>query len=184
MYLLPDTHAEPLLADLIPESSGTPASIRTTARKRSTRIGFGTAEANTLLKEKMAPWIQELQLMVDACSSAGATLRLPGSARLLRWGDTFCGPALMACADTAMGIAIMGRLGHIRNVATVTLSIDFMRPISAGDVTIAATVRKQGRSLIFTECSFVDLHSRAISVHATATWALLPALAINEHKAP
>jgi uncharacterized protein (TIGR00369 family) len=83
----------------------------------------------------------------------------------------------MACADTAMVIAIMGRLGQPRNVATVTLSIDFMRPMSPGDVVIGATVRTQGRSLIFTECSFVDARSQAICVHATATCALLPALA-------
>ncbi len=75
-----------------------------------------------------------------------------------------------------MAIAIMGRLGRLRNVATVTQSIDFMRPMLPGDVIVAATVRTQGSSLIFTECSFVDARSQAIGVHATATWALLPAL--------
>ena len=93
----------------------------------------------------------------------------------------------MACADTAMAIAIMGRLGRLHNVATVTLSIDFMRATARGDVAIHASVRTQGRSLIFTECSFVNPRSQVVSAHATATWALLPALAIHReagHESP
>jgi uncharacterized protein (TIGR00369 family) len=143
-------------------------------RPRSARTGFGVVEANQLLAEKMAPWIQSLQLVVEACSPAGAVLRLPRSARLLRLGNTVCGPALMACADTAMAIAIMGSFGDFRNVATVCLNVDFMRPVAATDITIGATVRNQGRSLIFTECSFVPACSPAIAVHATATWAVIP----------
>jgi uncharacterized protein (TIGR00369 family) len=178
MYLLPDTVDEPLLAGTL--SRGAPsAAIRTALQAPGTRPGFGPVEANKLLREKMAPWIQELQLSVEACSSAGATLRLPRSERLLRPGDTMCGPVLMACADTAMVIAIMGRLGELRNAATVNLSIDFMRPMLPRDVILGATVRNQGRSLIFTECSFVDSRTQAICVHATATWALLPVLAAS-----
>ena len=144
MYLLPDTVDEPLLAGTI-DGRSAHAVGRTTAR-----TGFGAVDANELLSQKMAPWIQELRLSVAACSPAGATLRLPRSVRLLRPGDTLCGPALMACADTAM-VAIMGRLGKLHNVATVTLSIDFTRPMPLADVTVGATVRSQGRSLIFTE---------------------------------
>src|SRR5690242_5755688 len=99
MYLLSDTHAEPLVEDVADEGSRGPASIRAAAPKYAVRTRFGTAEANRLLEEKMAPWIQELRLVVDACSSAGATLRLPTNARVPRAGDILCGPALMACAD-------------------------------------------------------------------------------------
>jgi len=134
---------------------------------------FGVAEANALLAEKLTPWVQDLRLVVEACSPAGAALRLPQSARLLRLGDTVCGPALMACADTAMAIAIMGSFGEFRNVTTVSLNVDFMLRLADADVRIGATVRKQGRSLIFTECSFVDSCSHAIAVQATAKWATL-----------
>ncbi len=178
MYVLPDTPDEPLLAGIIAGRSRPRASVQTLPRPVA-RTRFGVIEANALLQDKMAPWLRDLRLTVDACSSSRATLRLPINSRILRPGNMLCGPALMACADTAMAIAIMGRLGRLCNVATVTLSIDFMRATAPGDVAIHAAVRTQGRSLIFTECSFVNPRSQAISAHASATWALLPALATH-----
>jgi len=176
MYVLPDIPDEPLLAGIIAGRSRPAASAQTLPRPVG-RAGFGVIEANALLEDKMAPWLRDLRLTVDACSTSGATLRLPVNSRILRPGNTLCGPALMACADTAMVIAVMGRLGRLRNVATVSLSIDFMRATPPGDVSIHATVRTQGRSLIFTECSFSSPRSQIVSARATATWALLPALA-------
>lgn len=141
---------------------------------RPARKGFGVVEANQLLAQKIAPWLQALELVVEACSPAGAVALLPRNPRLMRLGNTVSGPALMACADTAMAIAIMGSFGDFRNVATVSLNVDFMRPIGAEDVRIGATVRNQGRSLIFTECNFIHAASGAIAVHATATWTVIP----------
>jgi len=149
MHQFPDTPDEPLLAGIIAARSRSPASLQAFPY-RTARPRFGVIEANTLLREKMAPWLQDLRLTVDACSAAGATLSLPVNARLLRPGNMLCGPALMACADTAMAVAIMGRLGRLRNVVTVTLSIDFMRATLPGDIAIAANVRAQGRPLSFT----------------------------------
>jgi uncharacterized protein (TIGR00369 family) len=174
MYLLPSDTGDALLEDSARESMSSSASaVPAAPRARDVRKNFGVIQANELLKEKMAPWVQELRLVVDACSPAGAALRLPRNARLLRPGNTLCGPAIMACADTAMAIAIMGSFGEFRNVATVSLHVDFMRPLSAADIIVGATVRNRGRSLIFTECSFIDSRTRAIAVHATATWAAI-----------
>ena len=142
-------------------------------RTRPVSPGFGVEAANELLAEKMAPWIQLLRLTAVACSPAGVVLHLPRNPRLLRLGGTVCGPALMACADTAMALAIMGSFGDFRNVATVSLNVDFMRPIGSADIKIGATVRNQGRSLIFTECNFVPTSGAAIAVHSTATWAVI-----------
>ena len=142
-------------------------------RTRPVSPGFGVEAANELLAEKMAPWIQSLRLTAVACSPAGVVLHLPRNPRLLRLGGTVCGPALMACADTAMALAIMGSFGDFRNVATVSLNVDFMRPIGSVDIEIGATVRNQGRSLIFTECDFVPSSGAPIAVHSTATWAVI-----------
>ncbi len=150
------------------------ATRASSARAGRARTLFGPAEANELLRGVMSPWIQDLGLVVEACSPWGAALRLPRNARLLRLGNTLSGPALLACADAAMAVAIMAQFGEFRDVVTVTIAVDFMRPIAAGDVTIGATVRKRGRSLIFTECSFIEPRSQDIAVHATATWAVIP----------
>jgi acyl-coenzyme A thioesterase PaaI-like protein len=76
-----------------------------------------------------------------------------------------------------MLIAVMGKLGEARNVAVVSLSIDFRRPLSRGDLIIGASVRAQGSSLIYTECSFSDSRTQSTLIYATAAWAFLPASA-------
>jgi uncharacterized protein (TIGR00369 family) len=145
----------------------------------TSRTLFGPVEANAFLKTMFSPWVQDLGLLVEACSPVGAVLRLPRRAHLLRPGDTLSGPALMACADTAMAVAIMGDFGELRNVATVSLTIDFMRPVPAGDITLGARVRRRGGSLIFTECTFFEPRNRDVAVHATATWAVIHAAAVR-----
>jgi uncharacterized protein (TIGR00369 family) len=145
------------------------------ARALRARTLFGPAEAREFLAELLSPWTRELGLTVEACSPAGTVLRLPRNVRILRPGNALSGQALLACADAAMAIAIMGHLGELRNVATVTIAADFMRAIPEGDVIVAATVRKRGRTLIFTECTFVEPKTPGIAVHATATWAFIPA---------
>ncbi|HEY4212387.1 MAG TPA: PaaI family thioesterase [Steroidobacteraceae bacterium] len=145
------------------------------ARALRARTLFGPAEASEFLAQRISPWTQDLGLIVDACSPAGAILRLPRNARILRPGNALSGQALLACADTAMAVSIMGHLGEVRNVATVTMAMDFMRAIPEGDVIVAATVRRRGRTLVFAECTFVEPGLPEIAVHATATWAFIPA---------
>jgi len=140
---------------------------------RGTSLEFTPAQAHELLRTKFAPWVQDLDLIVESCSVAGARLRLPFSARLTRVGDTICGQALMACADSGMAIAIFGAFGEFRNVTTVGQTISFMRPIAAKDVIIEATVQKRGRSIVFCEVSMMAAGAKDIAAHATATWALI-----------
>jgi uncharacterized protein (TIGR00369 family) len=160
--------------DVMTYSAG-PDFLPSGARALRARTLFGPAKAREFLAERLSPWTRELGLTVEACSPAGTVLRLPHNARILRPGNALSGQALLACADVAMAIAIMGHLGELRNVATVTIDADFMRAIPEGDVIVAATVRKRGRTLIFTECTFVEPGTPGIAVHATATWAFIPA---------
>jgi uncharacterized protein (TIGR00369 family) len=131
-------------------------------------------EAHQLLKTKFAPWLQELNLIVQEFSPTGATLRLPYSERLIRAGNTMCGQALMACADTAMVIAICSAFGEFRNMITVGQTISFMRPIGNADVIIDANVLKLGKSIVFGEIFLAAAGTDGIAAHATATYALLP----------
>jgi hypothetical protein len=52
------------------------AAALTDPRARRTRTLFGRAEASEVLREMMAPWIQDLGLTVEACSPAGAALAI------------------------------------------------------------------------------------------------------------
>ena len=80
----------------------------------------------------------------------------------------------MACADTAMGMAIFSAYGEYRNVTTVSQTMSFMRPIADADTLIEAEVRKLGRTLLFCEATFRAAGSDAICAHATSTWAVIP----------
>ena len=141
---------------------------------RDALSAFTPAQARELWRTKFAPWVQELGLIVEECLSTGSRLRLPYSPRLARAGDTVCGQALMACADSAMAFAIVSAFGGFRNVTTVSQSISFMRPIANVDVLIDAKVQKLGRSLIFGDVSFRASGAASIAAHATSTWALIP----------
>ena len=134
---------------------------------------FTPDDAHELLRTKFAPWVQELGLVVEECDPTGARLRLPHSPRLARFGDTVSGQALMACADSAMAIAITSAFGTFRNITTVGQTISFMRPIPGGDTRIEAVVRKVGRALVFGEVTFRAAGSEAICAHAVATWAVI-----------
>lgn len=136
--------------------------------------GFTTADARELWRTGFAPGVQELGLTIEECSVTGARLRLPYSPRLARFGDTGCGQALMACADSAMAFAIMSAFGGFKNITTVTQSITFMRTIARSDVLIDARIQKLGKSLAFAEVSFTAAGEDAVAARATSTWMLLP----------
>jgi acyl-coenzyme A thioesterase PaaI-like protein len=135
---------------------------------------FTPSEAHEILRTKFAPWVQELNLVVEHCSPMGARLRLPYSLKLARFGETVSGQALLACADSAMAIAICSALGEFRNGTTVSQNMSFMRPIGPTDVFINAAVRKLGKRLIFGDVIFTANGGELIYAHATATWAFIP----------
>lgn len=99
------------------------------------------------------------------------TAGAPYSERLSRVGGTVCGLALMACAETAMVIAVSSALGEFRNMTTIGQTISFMRPIANSDVMIEARVLKLGRSIVFGEVSMMAAGQDAVAAHATTSYA-------------
>jgi uncharacterized protein (TIGR00369 family) len=133
-------------------------------------------EAQAILADNFAPWVQALGLRVSACDAGSATLVLPYSPALVRVGGTVCGQALMAAADTAMVIAISAALGSFKPMATVSLNTSFMRPVSNADVAVTARVLKLGKALAFGEISWAAVtptgQLAALAGQATTTYAL------------
>lgn len=120
---------------------------------------FGIAEARRVLGEVFAPWVQDLNLSIEAFDFAappggtvdwqpGAILRLPFSERLCRNGGTICGQALMAFADTSMVIANLAANRGYRPMTTVDQTTHFMRS-ATGDVLADARVVRLGRTMSF-----------------------------------
>jgi len=133
----------------------------------------GIDDAQRMLAELFAPWVQALGLRVEAIGGGEATLRLPFDASLSRVGGTVCGQAMMAAADTAMVLAISSQLGEFRPMTTVTLNTSFMRPVAGADLLVVARVLKPGRSLVFGEIEMTSAADGRLAAHATTTYALI-----------
>ena len=129
-------------------------------------------EAQGVLRDNFAPWVQALGLVVETCDASEARLRLPFSQSLVRVGGTICGQALMSAADTAMVIAICGSLGGFRPMATVSQNTSFMRAVAASDVEVVARVLKPGRMLVFGEVSMRAFGEERLAAHVTTTYML------------
>ena len=120
---------------------------------------FGIAEANRLLGEVFAPWVQDLNLSVEDFAfdppkgatdwQPGAILRMPFSERLCRNGGVVSGQALMAFADTAMVIANVAANRGYRPMTTVDQTTHFMLAATATDVLADARVVRLGRTMSF-----------------------------------
>lgn len=125
------------------------------------------------LAEWFAPWVQALELRVEAFADGEATLRLPHSPQLCRVGGMVCGQALMSAADTAMVLAIVTRLGNQRPMTTVQLSTSFLKPLSDQDALVTARVVRAGRNLAFGEIDIRGAQDGQSVCRASTTYALL-----------
>ena len=133
----------------------------------------GIDDAQRMLGELFAPWVQALGLRVTAIGGGEATLVLPFDERLARVGGTVCGQAMMAAADTAMVFAISSQLGGFRPMTTVSLTTSFLRPVANSDLKVVARVLKPGRTLVFGEIEMSSVADGKLASHATTTYALV-----------
>jgi uncharacterized protein (TIGR00369 family) len=122
-------------------------------------VVFGLQAAGRVMTDVIAPWVQDLGLLVEAVEAGrppgapsdwqpGAVLRLPFSRKICRDGGVVCGQALMALADTAMVIACAAGWNGYRPMTTVDQTTHFLRPVTF-DVVADARVVRIGRTTSF-----------------------------------
>jgi uncharacterized protein (TIGR00369 family) len=134
--------------------------------------GISLTEAQNILANEFAPWVQALGLEITEADKDGCTAVMPVAEHLFRHGGIVSGQAMMALADTAMVIAFSSFFGEFRPIATIDMATSFLRPASE-DITVRASVVKPGRSLCFGEAL---LHSGdKLVCKATGTYMLPPA---------
>ena len=120
---------------------------------------FGIQAASHLMTEVIAPWVQDLGLLVEAIESGrpagapadwqpGAVIRLPFSSKLCRDGGVVCPQALMALADTAMVFACAAAWSGYRALSAVDQTMHFLRPVNF-DVLADARIVRIGRTTSF-----------------------------------
>ncbi|MEV4072885.1 PaaI family thioesterase [Nonomuraea fuscirosea] len=129
--------------------------------------------AEAILRQYFAPWIQRLGLRVEEVGERHAVVRLPWSDDLAREGGGLSGQAMMAAADTATVVAISSARGGFVPMTTVQQSTTFQRPVVGRDVLLDVRITKLGRTLAFTEITLTAEGSDEVVTRANTVYALL-----------
>ena len=144
---------------------------------------FGIEAAGRLITDVLAPWMQELGLLVEAVESGrppgapadwqpGAVVRLPFSPKICRDGGIVCGQALMGLADTAMVVACSAAWNGYRPMTTIDQTMHFLRPVTF-DVVADARVVRIGRTNCFGRVMVMSAADKRPVGMVTSAYAML-----------
>lgn len=76
---------------------------------------------------------------------------------------TLHGGVLCDVADAAMGVAFATTLAPDESFTTISLGIEFFRPVWNADLRAEARVVNRGRTIGHLECEMVDQHGKAVA---------------------
>jgi acyl-coenzyme A thioesterase PaaI-like protein len=129
----------------------------------------------TELTDFLAREFPQTKCRIVAVGDRSATLRHEIGNDELRPGGTVSGPVMMALADVALYVAILGEIGIVPLAVTTSLSFNFLRK-PAGDKALIGVCEllKLGRTLAVGE---VTLYSEGLDepvAHAVGTYAIPP----------
>lgn len=136
---------------------------------RPERGAFAERAAH-ILRDKFAPWVQELRLTVER--TAPLVLRLSNRPELSRVGGIVCGQAIMAAADTAMVLAVSEALGDFTDMATVNMTTSFLAAAMGEDLLVTVEITRLGKSMAFGDARISGATSGTLCAHATLTYSM------------
>lgn len=112
--------------------------------------------------------------VVESVGYGEASMRMLHHERRLRPGGTISGPSMMALADVALYVALLGAIGPVKLAVTTSLSINFLRRPDPGDLVAACRYLKIGRSLAVGEATLTSDGAGEPVAHVTATYSIPP----------
>jgi uncharacterized protein (TIGR00369 family) len=127
-------------------------------------------DAQTILRENFADWVQALDLTVVETDPGHTLIRMPLGDHLARVGGIVSGQALAALADTTMVLAAIAHTGVFKPFATTDLHTQFLRPGVGTAILCRANVVRAGRALVFARADMHEEDSGKIIATATATF--------------
>ena len=111
--------------------------------------------------------------IVEQVGDRSATVRLPVGFNELRPGGTVSGPVMMAAADLALYVAILGAIGIVPLTVTTQLNINFLRrPAADRDLIAVCKLLKVGRTLAVGEVSLHSDGDPECIAHAVGTYSI------------
>lgn len=127
-------------------------------------------DAQNILAENFAPWVQDLDLTITEINAEHALVRMPLGPNLARVGGIVSGQALAALADTSMVLAAIAHTGTFKPFATTDLHTQFLRPGVGSAIMCRALVVRAGRALVFARAEMSEEDSGKLVSTATATF--------------
>ena len=113
--------------------------------------------------------------IVEEVGDRSATVSHPIGPAQLRPGDTVSGPLLMAVADVALYVAILGTIGLVPLAVTTSLTINFLRKPSARNPIVGVCkLIKVGRILVVGEVALYSERNDEMVAHAVGTYSIPP----------
>jgi acyl-coenzyme A thioesterase PaaI-like protein len=130
-------------------------------------------------KEEVAAFIAaelpQTRCVVRELGNRGAKLSYEVGPDDLRPGGTVSGPALMAVADVALYVAILGEIGIVPMAVTTSLTINFLRrPAASKSIMAVCTLMKVGKSLAVGEVSLYSEGTSEPVAHVVGTYSIPP----------
>ncbi|QTL02454.1 PaaI family thioesterase [Aquabacter sp. L1I39] len=101
-----------------------------------------------------------------------ATVRLDAGEEHLRPGGTISGPAMMALADVAVYVALLGQIGLVPLAVTTNLSINFLRKPAPGALFADARLIKLGKRLAVGDVGIRGEAGEDLVAHCVATYSI------------
>lgn len=128
-------------------------------------------------KEQLTDFLKtefpQTKCSVEEVGNRSAVVRHPIGFEELRPGSTVSGPVLMAVADVALYVAILGEIGLVPLAVTTNLNINFLRkPSSEQDIIARCSLIKVGKSLIVGEVSLYSDGLEEPVAHVTGTYSI------------
>lgn len=124
------------------------------------------------------PQMRPMRYRIESWDGRLLRMAMPIGEAHLRPGGTVSGPTMMALADCAAYLLLLGLIGPVALAVTTNLNINFLRKPDMTDLVAEATMLKLGKSLAIIEIAIHSAGQDAGPVaHAVLTYAIPPARA-------
>lgn len=121
------------------------------------------------------PQMRPMQMQLESWDGKLLRLAMPVAEQHLRPGGTVSGPTMMALADCAAYLLILGLIGPVALAVTTNLNINFLRKPGVHSLAAEATMLKLGRSLAIVEIALLsDGVGEGPVAHAVLTYSIPP----------
>jgi uncharacterized protein (TIGR00369 family) len=134
--------------------------------------GSGVATKAEIV-EFLAREFPQGKCIVEEVGNASATVKHHVGKEELRPGGTVSGQVLMALADVALYVAVLGEIGIVPLAVTTSLTINFMRkPSPDRSIVGICKLMKVGRSLAVGDVALYSEGRQKLVAHAVGTYSI------------